>query len=80
MKRIVLTILSILLGAFLMLVPLYYLLQGVLQVEQIRSALWHPLAVLALLVGGVLMLVGSTYISTHLVVFFFRRKPESPAA
>jgi hypothetical protein len=79
-KRLILTLLSILFGAFLMLGPVYLMLIAVLQVEQMTSALWRPTAILGLLVIGVLLFVGSAYISTHLVVFFFRRKPDSPSA
>ena len=78
MKRIILTVLSIVFGAFIMLAPLGVMLVAVLRVEKIESALWRPLAVLGLLVLGVILFIGTTYFSTHMVVRFFRHKPDSP--
>jgi hypothetical protein len=80
MKRMILTFLSILLGAFIMLAPLFVMLYAVLSVESIESIVWRPLAILGLLLLGVVLFIGTTYISTHLVVRFFRHKPSSPPA
>lgn len=80
MVRLLLTLLSILLGAVLMLAPLGLLLFAVLEVEKLSSSLWRPFAVLGLLFLGVFLLVGSTYVSTHLVVRLLRSEGPRPPA
>jgi hypothetical protein len=80
MMRLLLTLLSILLGAALMLVPLGLLLFAVLEVEKLSSSPWRPFAVLGLLFLGVFLLVGSTYVSTRLVVRILRSEEPRPPA
>jgi hypothetical protein len=80
MKRHTLTVLSILFGAFFMLAPLGVMQLTVLRAEAIDSLPLRSLAVLVLLVLGVFLFLGTTYIATHLVVRFFRRDSGPGAA
>lgn len=50
------------------------------RVESIASPFLRAAAVLATLVLGVLLLVGATYFSTHLVVRLYRREEPPPSS
>jgi len=78
MRRLIL-VSSILAGTATMLVAVFALHYVAVRVEAIQMPLLRAGAVLATLVVGVLLLVGATYFSTHLVVRLYRKGAEPPA-
>ena len=79
-KRKLLVVISILAGTAVMLsavLALYYVAVrvAVIQIPWLRAG-----AVLATLVLGVLLLVGATYFSTHLVVRLYRQDTPPPSS
>ena len=60
-----------------MLVAVFALHYVAVRVEAIQMPLLRAGAVLATLVVGVLLLVGATYFSTHLVVRLYRKEATS---
>ncbi|MBI3662289.1 MAG: hypothetical protein HY234_04470 [Acidobacteria bacterium] len=71
---------SILAGAAVMLAAVLALYFVTVRVEAIQMPLLRAGAVLATLVLGVLLLVGATYFSTHLVVRLCGREEPPPSS
>jgi hypothetical protein len=78
MKRFIHTLLSILLGVAVMLAAVLLLEFVAHRILLIQSPFFEALSILATLILAVLLLVGSTYISTHLVVRLFRHDAPPP--
>ncbi|MBI3609780.1 MAG: hypothetical protein HY204_03650 [Nitrospirae bacterium] len=78
MKRKLLIAISILAGTAVMLAAVLALYFVTVRVAAIQMPLLRAGAVLATLVLGVLLLVGATYFSTHLVVRLCGREAETP--
>ena len=68
MMRKLIIIISILAGTAVMLVAVWALHIVAVRVDQMQTPLLHAGAVAVTLVVGVVLLVGATYFSTHLVV------------
>ena len=77
-RRKLLIAISILVGTAVMLSAVLGLHFVAVRVTIIQMPLLRAGAVLATLVLGVLLLVGATYFSTHLVVRLCRRDAETP--
>jgi hypothetical protein len=77
MVRKLLAVVAPLLGVALTLASTFLLLRMTVQSELMEDPLQRNLAILGTLVAGVLLLVGSVYISTRLTVLLFSR--EMPA-
>ncbi len=75
MRRLIL-VSSILAGTAVMLTAVYALLFVTVRVARIQTPVIHAGAVVATLVVGVMLLVGATYFSTHLVVRLYRHSPN----
>ena len=78
MRRIFTTALAMLVGVGLTLASVLALLEATLRIELMENMLLRSLAVLATLVGGVLLLVSSVYLYIRLAVFLFDGEPQSP--
>jgi len=74
MVRKLLAVVAPLLGVALTLASAFLLLGMTVQTELLEDPLQRNLAILGTLVAGVLLLVGSVYISTRLTVLLFSRK------
>jgi len=74
MVRKLLAVVAPLLGVALTLASTFLLLRMTVQTELMEDPLKRNLAILGTLVAGVLLLVGSVYISTRLTVLLFSRK------
>ena len=74
MMRGLLAVVAPLLGAVLTLASVFLLLHMTIQTDLIEDALPRNLAILGTLVAGILLLVGSVYISTRLTVLLFSDK------
>lgn len=75
MKKAFMTAVSILFGMALFAVPLSAMFFAVLEIDKLRGTWWHAPAVVAAVVLSTILLVGTTHVSTHLVVRLFRQ-PE----
>lgn len=80
MIRRVLAILAPLLGVGLTLASVFLLLRMTVETELMENPLRRNLAMLGTLLAGVILLVGSVYISTRIVVLLYSRNdsPEKP--
>jgi len=77
MGRKLLAVVAPLLGVALTLASVFLLLQMTVKAELMEDPLPRNLAILGTLVAGVLLLVGSVYLSTRIGVFLFSRQaPE----
>jgi len=74
MVQKLLAVVAPLLGVALTLASAFLLLGMTVQTELLEDPLQRNLAILGTLVAGVLLLVGSVYISTRLTVLLFSRK------
>ena len=74
MGRKLLAVVAPLLGAALTLASVFLLLQMTVRTELMEDPLQRNLAILGTLVAGVLLLVGSVYVSTRIGVLLFSRK------
>jgi len=74
MVQKLLAVVAPLLGVALTLASAFLLLRMTMQTELMENPLQRNLAILGTLVAGVLLLVGSVYISTRLTVLLFSRK------
>jgi hypothetical protein len=72
-KRKLIIAISILAGAAVMLTAVFALEFAAVRVEAMQMPLLRAAARMATLVLGVLLLVGATYFSTHLVVRLYRK-------
>ena len=77
MVRKLLVMVAPLLGVALTLASAFLLLRMTVQTDLLEDPLQRNLAILGTLVAGVLLLVGSVYISTRITVLLFSR--EGPA-
>jgi len=77
-KRKLLIVISILVGAAVMLAAVFAVQLIAARVEVIQMAAVRAAARMVTLVLGVLLLVGATYFSTHLVVRLCRKEAEPP--
>ncbi|HEV8385316.1 MAG TPA: hypothetical protein VGQ11_10640 [Candidatus Acidoferrales bacterium] len=77
MIRKLILLLSILAGTVTLLVVVFLLHFVAVRIEKIQMPLVRAGAVVTTLVLGVLLLVGATYFSTHLIVRLFRSSPNS---
>jgi hypothetical protein len=75
-KQKLIIAISILAGAAVMLVTVFALEFAVVRVEAMQIPLLRAAARVATLVLGVLLLVGATYFSTHLVVRLCRHEAK----
>ena len=73
MRKLIIVI-SILAGTATMLVAVWALHFVTVRVAKIQMPLLHAGAVAGTLIFGVMLLVGTTYFSTHLVVRLFRKE------
>jgi putative effector of murein hydrolase LrgA (UPF0299 family) len=73
MKKVFMTTISILFGMALFAVPLSAMLFAVLEIDKLRGTWWHAPAAVAAIIVSTLLLVGTTHVSTHLVVRLFRK-------
>ena len=80
MQRKLIIVISILAGAAVMLVAVFALEFAVVRVEAMQIPLLRAAARTATLVLGVLLLVGATYFSTHLVVRLCRKGAHPPSS
>ncbi len=78
MKRILAAVLTALLGVGMTLVAMLVLVRATLTVAQMSNPLLQALAVVAELVLGVLLLVGTVYMTTRLAVRIFGGGPSEP--
>lgn len=74
MVRRLLAVIVQLLGVALTLTSVFLLLYMTVQSELMENPLPRNLAFLGTLIAGVLLLLGSVYISTRISVLFFSRK------
>jgi hypothetical protein len=74
MVQKLLAVVAPLLGVALTLASTFLLLRMTMQTELMEDPLQRNLAILGTLVAGVLLLVGSVYISTRLTVLLFSWK------
>jgi hypothetical protein len=79
-KRKLIIVISILVGAAVMLAAVFAVQLIAVRVEVIQMAAVRAAARMVTLVLGVLLLVGATYFSTHLVVRLCRREGETPGS
>ena len=77
MFRKLLTIIAPLLGVALTLASVFLLLRMTVQSELMEDPLLRNLAILGTLIAGVILLVGSVYVSTRIAVLLF--SGEEPA-
>ncbi len=74
MVRKLLAVVAPLLGVALTLASAFLLLRMTVQTDLLEDPLQRNLAILGTLVAGVLLLVGSVYLSTRLTVLLFSGK------
>ena len=74
MGRKLMAVVAPLLGVALTLASVFLLLQMTVKAELMEDPLPRNLAILGTLVAGVLLLVGSVYVSTRISVLLFSRK------
>jgi hypothetical protein len=74
MVRRLLAVVAPLLGVALTLASVFLLLRMTVEVELMEDPLSRNLAILGTLAAGVLLLVGSVYVSTRITVLLFSRK------
>jgi len=79
MKRLLAAAFSMLVGVVATLAAVLVLLRATLYIEKMSSPLLEALAILATLFLGVVLLVGSTYLSTRLAVRLFGNGAKPPA-
>jgi hypothetical protein len=77
MGRRLLGVVAPLLGVALTLASVFLLLQMTVKAELMEDPLPRNLAILGTLVAGVLLLVGSVYVSTRIGVLLFSRKASA---
>ena len=77
MKRILIIAISILAGAAVMLGAVAVLLFAAIQVDAIQMTALRVGARIATLLLGMAVMVGATFVSTHLVVRLFRHDARS---
>ena len=75
MKRILAAVLTTLLAVILTLVAVVVVVRATLRVAQMTHPLLRAAAVVAELVLGVILLVGTVYLATHLAVRIFATDP-----
>ena len=81
MKKILVTTMFILLGMALFAVPVTIMIYSALEMEKLRGRWMHGPAVVVAVLVNVLILVVTTYVSTHLVVRLFKPNGQTaPAA
>ncbi len=78
MKRILAAVLTALLGVGMTLVAMLVLVRATLTVAQMSNPLLQALAVVAELVLGVVLLVGTVYMTTRLAVRIFGGGSSEP--
>ena len=71
MLRRLLAVIAPLLGVALTLASVFLLLRMTVQSELMEDPLWRNLAMLGTLIAGVMLLVGSVYVSTRITVLLF---------
>jgi len=74
MLRRLIAVLTPLLGAALTLASVFVLLYMTVEAELMEDPLRRNLAILATLVAGILLLMGSVYICTRVAVLIFSRR------
>jgi hypothetical protein len=77
MKRFFNTALAMIVGVAFTLASVLALLEVTLRIELMEDVVLRSLAQIATLVGGVLLLVASVFLSVRLAVFLFDGEPES---
>ncbi len=78
MKRLLAAVLTTLLIVAMTLGAMLVLVRATLEVAQMSNPLLRALAVVAELVLGVVLLVGTVYLATHLAVRIFGEKTGRP--
>jgi hypothetical protein len=78
MKRILAAVLTAMLGVGMTLVAMLVLVRATLTVARMSNPLLWALAVVAELVLGVVLLVGTVYMTTRLAVRIFGVRPSEP--
>jgi hypothetical protein len=78
MKRLLAAVLTTLLIVAMTLGAMLVLVRATLEVAQMSNPLLRALAVVAELVLGVVLLVGTVYLATHLAVRIFGERTERP--
>lgn len=73
MFRRLLAIIAPLLGVALTLASVFLLLRMTVQAELMENPLLRNLAILGTVIAGVILLVGSVYVSTRIAVLLFSR-------
>ena len=79
MLRKLAAVIAPLLGVALTLASVFLLLRMTVEAELMEEPLQRNLAIAGTLVAGVLLLVGSVYVSTRIAVFLFGRKTAENA-
>ncbi len=79
MKRFVAVVLTTLLIVAMTLGAMLVLVSATLEVAQMSNPLLRAVAVAAELVLGVVLLVGTVYLATHLAVRIFGGRPTPPS-
>jgi hypothetical protein len=77
MKRFFTTALAMIVGVGFTLASVLVLLEVTLRIELMEDVVLRSLAQIATLVGGVLLLVSSVFLSVRLAVFLFDGEPQS---
>lgn len=78
MKRLLAAVLTALLIVAMTLGAMLVLVRATLEVAQMSNPLLRALAVVAELVLGVVLLVGTVYLATHLAVRIFGERTKRP--
>ncbi len=78
MKRLLAAVLTTLLIVAMTLGAMLVLVRATLEVAQMSNPLLRALAVVAELVLGVVLLVGTVYLATHLAVRIFSERTARP--
>ena len=78
MKRMVVAVLAMLLGVGMTLAAVLILLRATLYIEQMNSPPLRAVAIVATLCLGMVLLLGSVYLSMRLAVRIFGRRESPP--